>query len=168
MGQKPVRTQTDQSLCDNSPSSKEVEKKNKPSQAHPSYSKKNPIIQHLKNQYHHLEEAEHLRVGWQSHPPSPRELLSYAPAVFACVLHSSLATRVQVLFFWVVLRTSCSISHTPEANGASGKPTRCGLATQRLPPRSSHAFGPSGRHQHMAPHHHQVTGTEILDMQQPC
>lgn len=35
-------------------------------------------------------------------------------------------------------------------------------------PSSSHAFSPSCKRQPVAPHHHQVTGMEILPIQQPC
>lgn len=130
MGEKPVRTQRDHSLRDNSPSSKGARgrKKTQISQAHPSYSKENQQSSTLKAASPSRKSRP--PQGGMAKPPSqPQELPPYSPAVFACVPHSSLTTRVQVLFFWVVLRTSCSISHMPETTGASGKPTRCGLAT---------------------------------------
>lgn len=60
-------------------------------------------------------------MGWPSRPL--RALPPAAPAVFACVPHSCLASRGQVLFFWVVLGSSCSISHTPEPGGSVRRAT---------------------------------------------
>lgn len=90
-------------------------------------------------------------------PPSqPQELPPYAPAVFACVPHSSLATESRFCFFGL-RREPAAPSHTRQR-----RPAR--LESQRNSfPRSSHAFSRSWKRQRVAPHYHQVTGTEILD-----
>lgn len=95
-------------------------------------------------------------MGWQSRPPSPRScLLTLQLCLPACRIPPS-PPESRFCFFGL-RREPAAPSHTRQR-----RPAR--LESQRNSfPRSSHAFSRSWKRQRVAPHYHQVTGTEILD-----
>lgn len=169
LGEEPARTPTDQSLRDNSPSSEGAEwkKKNPPHcQAHPSASEETQKPSPSNPSISHLEKAAQRRVGRQRRPPSPRSrLLALQLCLPACRIPPS-PPEPRFCFFGL-RREPAAPSHTRQRRPARLESQHAVAWLRNGFPRSSHAFGPSCKRERVAPHYHQVTGTEILDVQQP-